>query len=151
MACHPGAVAPQKGQIAAGGAAHSPQNFMPGGFSCWHRGHCIPTPLSEPGRERSDRWHDRPARAAGVGKAHRLLDHLIRPLEERQRDRQAERFGSLEVDDEFELRRRDDPQIGRLAVESLAGAPTVFSADLLNLRLNGSFSGSSRTQRKAAR
>ena len=30
-------------------------------------------------------------------------------------------------------------------------APIVFSADLLNLRLNGSFSGSSRTQRKAAR
>ena len=28
-----------------------------------------------------------------------LLEHLIRPLQERRRDRQAERLGGLEVDD----------------------------------------------------
>src|SRR6266481_6720411 len=32
-----------------------------------------------------------------------LLDHLIRPLQERRRDRQAEGLGGLEVDDELEL------------------------------------------------
>jgi hypothetical protein len=29
------------------------------------------------------------------------LDHLIRPLQERRRDRQAEGLGGLEVDDQF--------------------------------------------------
>jgi hypothetical protein len=33
-----------------------------------------------------------------------LFDHLIRPLQQRRRDRQAEGLGGLEVDDEFELR-----------------------------------------------
>ena len=33
-----------------------------------------------------------------------LLDHVIRPLQERRRDRQAESLGGVEVDDEFELR-----------------------------------------------
>src|SRR5580704_14499229 len=33
----------------------------------------------------------------------RLLDHLIRPLQERRRDREAEGLGGLEVDDELEL------------------------------------------------
>jgi len=32
-----------------------------------------------------------------------LLDHLIRPLQERLRHRQAEGFGGLEVDDQLEL------------------------------------------------
>ena len=31
------------------------------------------------------------------------LDHLIRPLQQRRRDRQAERFGGLEVDHQLEL------------------------------------------------
>ena len=31
------------------------------------------------------------------------LDHLIRPLQERRRDRQAEGLGGLEVDDQLEL------------------------------------------------
>jgi hypothetical protein len=35
---------------------------------------------------------------------HGLLDHLIRPLEERRRDRQAESLGGLEVDHQLELR-----------------------------------------------
>src|SRR5713101_4479913 len=42
----------------------------------------------------------RPARVHGVGEVHRLLNHLIRPLEERRRDRQAQRLGGLEVDDQ---------------------------------------------------
>jgi hypothetical protein len=31
--------------------AHSPQNFVFGGFSCWHRRHCMPEPpsASKPG------------------------------------------------------------------------------------------------------
>jgi len=33
-----------------------------------------------------------------------LLDNFVRPQQQRLRDRQAERLGSLEVDDEFELR-----------------------------------------------
>src|SRR6266404_5181887 len=32
-----------------------------------------------------------------------LLDHLIRPLQERRGDRQAEGFGGLEVDNQLEL------------------------------------------------
>jgi hypothetical protein len=32
-----------------------------------------------------------------------LFDHLIRPLEERRRDRQAEGLGGLEIDDQLEL------------------------------------------------
>jgi len=32
----------------------------------------------------------------------RSLDHLVRPLQERRRDRQAEGLGGLEVDDEVE-------------------------------------------------
>jgi hypothetical protein len=39
------------------------------------------------------------------------LDHLIRPLEERRRDRQTEGVGSLEVDNEFELRRLFDGDV----------------------------------------
>ena len=31
------------------------------------------------------------------------LDHVIRPQQQRRRDREAERLGGLEVDDEFEL------------------------------------------------
>jgi hypothetical protein len=32
-----------------------------------------------------------------------LLDHLIRPLQERRRDRQAEGLGGLQVDEQIEL------------------------------------------------
>jgi hypothetical protein len=41
-----------------------------------------------------------------------LLDHLIRPLQERRRNRQAEGLGRLEVDDKVELRRLQDGDIG---------------------------------------
>src|SRR5258706_4015260 len=33
-----------------------------------------------------------------------LLDHLIRPQQQRRRDREAERLGGLQVDDQLELR-----------------------------------------------
>src|ERR1700704_2084954 len=44
----------------------------------------------------------------------RSLDHLIGPLQEGGRDRQAERLCGLEVDDEIELRRLLDGQVGGL-------------------------------------
>jgi len=40
-----------------------------------------------------------------------LLDHLIRPLQERLRDRQAEGLGGREVDDEFESGRLPEEQV----------------------------------------
>jgi hypothetical protein len=43
-----------------------------------------------------------------------LLNHLIRPLQERRRDREAERLGGLEVDDQFVLSRLLDGQVGGL-------------------------------------
>src|SRR5262252_10945840 len=48
------------------------------------------------------------------GEAHRLLDQLIRPLQHRRRERQAEGLGGLEVDDELELRGLLDRQVGGL-------------------------------------
>jgi hypothetical protein len=44
-----------------------------------------------------------------------LLDHLIRPLQERLRDRQAERLGGLEVDPELKCRWLLDRDIGGLS------------------------------------
>jgi hypothetical protein len=43
-----------------------------------------------------------------------LLDHLIRSLEERRRDRQAKRLGGFEVDQEFELGGLFDGKVGGL-------------------------------------
>jgi len=43
-----------------------------------------------------------------------LLDHLIRSLQERRRDREAESLGGLEIDDAFEPCRLLDGQIRRL-------------------------------------
>ena len=43
-----------------------------------------------------------------VGHTVGLLDHLIRPLQERRRDRQAERLRGLEVDAELERRHLSD-------------------------------------------
>jgi hypothetical protein len=44
----------------------------------------------------------------------RLLDHLIRPSEQRRWDRQAEGFGGLEVDHQLELGGLLDGEIGGL-------------------------------------
>jgi hypothetical protein len=43
-----------------------------------------------------------------------LFDHLIGPREDRRRDRQAERRGSLQVDHQLEFGRLLNWQIGRL-------------------------------------
>ena len=45
---------------------------------------------------------------------HALFDHQVRPQQQRVRNRQAERFGSLEIDHEFELGRLHDWQVRRL-------------------------------------
>jgi len=48
-----------------------------------------------------------------VGRARRL-DDLVRSHENRLRDREAERLGGLEVDDQLELSRLLDGEISRL-------------------------------------
>ena len=48
----------------------------------------------------------------GAGRA--LLNHFIRPKQDRLRDRQVERFGGLEIDDEIEFRRLLDRQVAGL-------------------------------------
>src|SRR5262249_56018968 len=55
----------------------------------------------------------------------RSLDHLIRPRQQRRRDRQAERLGGLEVDDQLELGRLLDWEIGR--VRTLANPWRIVS------------------------
>ena len=52
---HDSAHQENSGEVRASGAGHSSQNLAFGEFSCWQRGHCMPGPPSEPGRERSDR------------------------------------------------------------------------------------------------
>src|SRR6266849_1907212 len=52
--------------------------------------------------------------AVGVLADGRSLNDLIRPLQERRRDRQAEGLGGLEVDDKVELRRLFYGQVARL-------------------------------------
>src|SRR5713101_6927850 len=60
------------------------------------------------------------------------MNHLIRPPQHRRRDRQAEGLGRLEVDDQLELRRLLDGQVGGLAafqnlVHVSGGAPIIIS------------------------
>jgi hypothetical protein len=61
-------------------------------------------------------------------------NHLIRPLEERRRDRQAEGLGGLEVDDEFESCRLLHRQVGRLsAPENLVNIDGAATPELGNV------------------
>ena len=60
-----------------------------------------PSPPAAP-RRRAARRGGRRSRCRGT-RGGPSLDHLIRPLQERRRDRQAEGLGGLEVDDELEL------------------------------------------------
>ena len=47
--------------------------------------------------------------------ADQSLDHLVRPQQQRRRDRQAERLGGLEVDDQLELGGLLDGEVGGFA------------------------------------
>src|SRR6266403_897064 len=49
----------------------------------------------------------------GLVQAVSVLDHLVRSLEKRLRNRQPERFGRLEVDNQLELRRPFDWSVAR--------------------------------------
>src|SRR5262249_33664090 len=67
------------------------------------------------------------------GRGHDLLDHLIRPQQQRRRDGEAERLGGLEIDDEIEFRGLLDREVSGLgALEALVnvgrGAPKQLSA-----------------------
>src|SRR5262249_47726423 len=55
-----------------------------------------------------------PATRARGRRAHDLLDDLVGPQQQRRRDREAERLGGLEVDDELELGRLLHRKIGGL-------------------------------------
>jgi len=57
-----------------------------------------------------------------------LLDHLIGGSQQRFRDSEAEGLGGLEVDDELELGRPNDRQLGRfLAIEDATGINTCLA------------------------
>ena len=52
--------------------------------------------------------------AAARASRYSRFDDLIRPRQQRRRDREAEGLGGREVDDEFELRRLLDGKVGGL-------------------------------------
>src|SRR4029077_19741830 len=63
-------------------------------------------------------WRGRPptaARPSPCSPRASSLDHLVCPLQERRRDRQAEGPCGLQVDDELELRRPLDREVSRLS------------------------------------
>src|SRR5262245_22626336 len=68
------------------------------------------------------RWIDRHGIGGGFAgcrnrpnnEHHALLDHLIRPRQQRGWDREAERLGGLEIDDELKLRGLLDGEISGL-------------------------------------
>src|SRR5260370_1239112 len=62
------------------------------------------------------------------------IDHLIRPLQQRRRDRQAEGLRGLEVDDQLELRGLLDREVGGLgAPENLVDVASGTSPHLGNI------------------
>src|SRR3989442_9124886 len=69
------------------------------------------------------------------GCAAALLDHLIRPQQQRRRDREAERLGGLHVDDQLEFRRLLDGEIGGLgALQDLVDVHSSAGGDILEVR-----------------
>src|SRR5215467_4338488 len=67
-----------------------------------------------------------------LGHRARLFDHLVGEREQHRRNRQAERLGDLQIDDEIEFNRLLDRQIGRLRsaqnpVNITSGAPELVS------------------------
>src|SRR5215467_13643519 len=78
------------------GVPHSPQNFIAGRFSCWHRGHVMPEPPSGRVGERSEPWAEttRPGLAwsrtrslgprLGMARPRSWLPHLHQPTADGQ-------------------------------------------------------------------
>ena len=63
-----------------------------------------------------------------------LLDHLVGAADQRQRNGEAERLGSLQVDDQLDFGGLLDRQIGRLlAFENLAGVATGQTVRFRNI------------------
>src|SRR5215475_15867401 len=67
-----------------------------------------------------------------LGHRARLFDHLVGEREQHRRNRQAERLGGLQIDDEIEFNRLLDRQIGRLRsaqnpVNITSGAPELVN------------------------
>ena len=60
-----------------------------------------------------------------------LLDHLIRPQQERLRDRQPEGLGGLEVDEQVELRRLLDVAIWTRLASYARSAPASANSRLV--------------------
>src|SRR6476661_8258013 len=66
------------------------------------------------------------------------LDDLIRPLQERRRDRQAEGLGGLEVDDQLELGRLLYREVSRLrALEDLVDVQGNLPEHVIKIRAVG--------------
>src|SRR6266851_5239736 len=78
-----------------------------------------PPPHGLPSRQPTSKREAR-LRTALTGPPFSWIDHLIRPLQERRRDRQAKGFGGLQVDDQLELGGLLNRKISRLcALENL--------------------------------
>ena len=61
-----------------------------------------------------------------------LFDHLVGAAEQRERERDAERFRGLEVDDKLDLYRLIDGQLGRLlALEHSRGVDANLAIGVL--------------------
>src|SRR5216684_2054923 len=72
-----------------------------------------PPPHGLPSRQPTSKREAR-LRTALTGPPFSWIDHLIRPLQERRRDRQAKGFGGLQVDDQLELGGLLNRKISRL-------------------------------------
>src|SRR6266849_9525441 len=73
----------------------------------------------------------RPTRVHGVGEAHRLLDDLVRPRQQRLRDHQPERLRGLEVDHQLKFGGLLDGKIARLGpLEDLVDVASSTSLHL---------------------
>src|SRR6266566_1275200 len=67
----------------------------------------------------------------GTGGALPLFDHLIRPHQDGLRDRQPERLGRLQVDDQLKLRRLLNGQVSGLrALEDLVDVDSGVAVDV---------------------
>src|SRR5690242_17522050 len=64
-------------------------------------------------RDKRERWSVPSRSTSSRAPDSELLDQLIRPSQQRRRNRQTEGLGSLEVDDQVELRDLLDGEIGR--------------------------------------